>query len=406
MTLTGINYFNINLVFKEAEHNPIVLCLIHTFLSHKIGRYKKAILEKTMKASEKIKYSILGQIYHIGYGVDKDCKKAKEYFQKAIDANDSYGLVYMGEMYCNIFESKDDDDDDNVQKAFRYANEFYCDKCSDKIVYKESSTGTYCNNCNKDVRLHIHMDYDKYDYMDDNMCNDCIIPQDYKKAFEYFNEAKQLDNPFAYFNIAEMHRKNYYVQNDSDIIKEYYEKSVKLGNHNARTALALLYNNNDGYACMGNNIMRYNLPDQFDRATKWNNPLALYYSGKLYLDGDSCIDKDRFKAMQHLHFSMQLSNPYAHIKLGMRLTMSDIFTKVKLYEISARLGSKFATKLLKIAKYKDILKKLKTFEALMDDTKEDDPNMESVYNEISKNDLEFCALIEKNFIKKINWRKD
>lgn len=184
----------------------------------------------------------IGLCYYNGNGVQKNEKKALEWFLIGVNNEDTDAYYYVG-LYLQVEEQKYQD----ALKWYIRAYELGCEVAANEI-------GTLYDNA-------------------------LLGERDYKKAMEWYEKGAKSDEVTSLVNLG--HRYHYDECNYSEAMKLYL-RAYELGNYNATVDIGLLYENG------------YGVPKNVKEAKKWysigvNNdiPYAFYnYAVCLFRDED------------------------------------------------------------------------------------------------------------------------
>ena len=165
--------------------------------------FKRASESKDTIVKKKGLYSV-GTFYYLGDVVNKDYKKAAEYFEKSAELGYPDAYNYLGIMY---------EEGKGVKKAHAKAFFNYSKAAELKNMY-----GSY--NIAR--------------------CYDCGIgvKKDINKAIRYYNLSGNLGYSSAYYNLSVIYKDGIGIKKDYDIAFDYLIKAAKMGNKKAKSVLA------------------------------------------------------------------------------------------------------------------------------------------------------------------------
>ncbi len=215
------------------------LCRLYNYLLSN-SRYEKdcykarKMLLKGCRLKIGVCYSALGLMYHYGYGVNPNYKKAIKYYQKAIDLGDVSAYSHLGAMYeCG----------DGVEQNYKKAIELYqktIDSGDNFGCFMLASMYYYGNGVKRDINK-TFMLYQKAIDTVDNMLKGHTyyqlalmykgglgVERDYKKAVELLQKSADLIVDSAtYYELGIMYEKGKGVKQNLRKALKYYKKSYK-----------------------------------------------------------------------------------------------------------------------------------------------------------------------------------
>ena len=150
---------------------------------------------------------ILGDIYLNGIRVERNLKKAKEYFEKAALQGHTISEFILGNIYYNGYETEQ-----NFEKAV-----FWYEKAALKGDPK--------------AQFNLGLMYDE---------GEGVI-QNYEKAFKWFEEAAKQGLPEAQYNLGCMYEDGEGVQQNYEKAFEWFTKAANQGYSIAFNSLGYLY---------------------------------------------------------------------------------------------------------------------------------------------------------------------
>ena len=191
----------------------------------------------------------LGFMYEIAKGVEFDCNKAKEYYEKAAKLKDIYSYVNLAGLYMNGNGFKHD-----YPKA-KYYLEISASKKNRHAMYRLGMMHKKGYGTKKDLN----------------------------KAIHFFEEAAEQNQNNALYQLGNCYFKGKGKAQDYSKAKRYYEKSASQGDSKAFYKLGILYDKGLGVTKDPNKaILNY-----ISAALK-KNYCAIYILAKHYLNGDNC----------------------------------------------------------------------------------------------------------------------
>ena len=313
--LIGLFYYNGKLipsdVQKAFEYFKLAAEKNHPEAQFYLGTLYhngKAIAKNLMEAKKLYELSanqdndkalvMLGRLYH--KGIVKDYKKAKYYFNKAIQLKNVEALMRLGQLY--------------ITKNKYSKGKFY---------YERAAEQGYIHAYYKIGMLYF---YKKG------------VEQDYLKAKEYFDMAAEQNDPKALNMIGYMYDCEIGVKRDYDKAKEYFEKAVKLD-------LAVAHNNLGRILANGNgtppDYLRAKL--LFKKSSKLGNARGSFLLAGLYFNGHG-IKQDFKKAIKYYKKAAELNFSPAICFLG------DIYYKGLFVEKNYQIAKDYYEK---ASKFKD-----------------------------------------------------
>ena len=294
-----------------------------------------------------VRYRI-GKMHCCGSGTKQDHEKAFEWFYKSAKEGNKFAQYSLANLY--YFGN-------GVEKDLSQAFLWYQKSSSQGQPYAMYS---------------IAQMYSKGEYV---AANEETAQKYYKKALSGFLELESKDqaDENLFYKIGSMYKNGLGIATDIDKAIDYFQRSAKLGNRNAKRILALEYisgerlerdiekglamliecaDSGDTFSCykLGNLYLKGEIINQDpDKAEKYllsaadnefthyalgklylqkekydiekaisyfeksveKNMWASYQLGRLYLFGADDLEKDKEKAMQYLNLSAEQGNEYA-----------------------------------------------------------------------------------------------
>ncbi len=264
--------------------------------------YKKAFELFSQLNKEKVECAnvALGVLYYEGKGVEKDAKKAFNYWNKGNCAKD-YGLMFPGITYQYWFE---------YLKNTKQAQKMYEEgmKCLDrKCSYPHPDS---CGDCIPAFDFftaasdlgHMEAKYElgSMHFWEHNECcgyclegSDSYGGIDNEKAFNFFTQAAKGGSINAMRDLGYMYLKGYNTDNkDSREAKKWFLKAVNAGDSSSMFYLSKMYFRGFGVEKDWAQVKHF-----AEMAIQKGEDGANYYLGMLYYDGKG-VKKDYKKALQ------------------------------------------------------------------------------------------------------------
>lgn len=236
--------------------------------------YERAFAIFMQTEDDKTAANYIGYMYQQGLGIDKDLKKAYEYYRKASYKKEVDSYLRLADCYYYGLGV-----DNNLDLAEEY--------------YKKSIEATN----DKDAMLHLANLY----FYDSEK-------QDYVKALEIYT--KLLDDPTAIYNIGYCLYNGFGTEVDKGKALGYFERAAKLGNIDAINMLGNMSLLGEEMQSSQAGAYRY-----YEQAAKKNNPSAIYNLGVCYFEGIG-IKVDRQKAIKLFQKAASLDVAEACYRLG------------------------------------------------------------------------------------------
>lgn len=196
----------------------------------------------------------VGVAYDDGIGVDPDFDKALDYLTRAAEAGDIYSYVNLGDLYSFTDSAHEDQ-----AKAFDY----YMKGVDGGEEHAYWHIGRmYLYGVGRDI--------------------------DYKQAMEWFKKAADLGSSFGFNSLGYMYDAGLGVEEDDDVAFDYYKKAAKLDNYRARFSVANYYD-------IGKGSVRRNWRTafrMFQDLAEYNYGPAERTVGEYYLFGVGGIEQD------------------------------------------------------------------------------------------------------------------
>lgn len=184
-------------------------------------------------------FILLGICYWLGRGVEKDIEKAEEYFEKAAELGDPYGLLGLGE------QAQITGDFDAAVSYFRRAADrgntnalIALGRCCElgRGVQKDSARAFeyYLKAAEAGDELALVLVGKAY-------LNGTDVEQNYEKALEYLQKAKELGSTSAQVLLGSLYLFGNGVEKDVAEALKLFQKSAELGDYDAMYYLGYLY---------------------------------------------------------------------------------------------------------------------------------------------------------------------
>lgn len=177
------------------------------YLADKITPKDLTELKNKANANDKIAQRKLASMYYYGNNVDKNHKKAFEWYQKSAIQGDENSQNMLGIMY-------------------RYAYGVEADINKSISWYKKSVEQGNHYAMNNLGHLYITTEED--------------IQKDYKEAFKLLNQSQMQGNNSAMSNLGLMYENGYGVEKDAEKALKWYKKAYERGNKEAKKRIDIL----------------------------------------------------------------------------------------------------------------------------------------------------------------------
>ncbi|GBC45074.2 kinase-like domain-containing protein [Rhizophagus irregularis DAOM 181602=DAOM 197198] len=260
---------------------------------------------------------LLGQLNFLGVGMrietDIDKKKAFELFQKAVDLENSYGMIGLGHCYQNGIGT--DIDKKKAFELFQKATGLENSSGIDHLGYcYENGIGTDINE-NKAFELYQKAaDLENLDGMSSlGQCYQYGIGTDIdkKKAFELYQKAADLGNSYGINSLGYCYQHGIGTDVDKKKALELYQKAADLENAIGIFNLGYCYQNG-----IGTDIDKKKAFELFQKAVDLGNVDGMNSLGYFYQNGIG-IDINIKKAFEFYQRSADLENSTAQYNLAM-----------------------------------------------------------------------------------------
>ncbi|KAL7720403.1 hypothetical protein QTN25_002440 [Entamoeba marina] len=272
----------------------------------------KELLETLKKTNNPKAYNELGNIYYDGIIIEKDIKKAIEYYENAGNQNDVDALNNLGKIY---------QDGDGVQKDIKKAIEYYEKAANQNFSYALFNLGILYRDgdgVKKDIKKSIEYfekaanknDLDALYELGNIYYEGDGVQRDIKKGIEYLEKAANKNDLDANFKLGYIYAEEDCIEKDINKAIEYYEKAAKQNQPDALHNLGLIY-----YEGI---VVEKDIEkgiEYLEKSAIQNSLDALYRLGKIYYIGD-CVEKDMDKAIRCFENAALQNNPKALNKLG------------------------------------------------------------------------------------------
>ena len=287
---------------------------------------KKAIeyYDKAIKAKYALGYIGKGYLYLYGSGytsgVKKDRAKAKELFEKGLDAGRLEGAVALGDLY-----KRGDPDNDNKpdgDKALEYFNKALASD-SDYIkgwAYNDMAI-MYLNGAgnvavDKDKAFELLKKSESLGfceaYANLGYCYQYAsgVAKDIKKAISYYEEGAKRGSGYAYSRLGYLYRNGTEVDQDYDKALKYFKKAAEFGSVDGLEQIAIFSYYEYGVKKDYKNSLKY-----FRMAAKENSGFACGKLGYMYYAGEGC-KKDKKETFNFAKKGDALGDSYSKYLLG------------------------------------------------------------------------------------------
>ncbi len=232
--------------------------------------------EKSAAQNNAIAQNNLGVMYCIGEGVVQDYGKALEWFEKSAEQGDECAQLNLGCMYR---------DGKGVEQDYTKAFEWY---------EKSAEQGDECAQLNLGCM-----------YRDGKG-----VEQDYTKAFEWLEKSAVQNNARAQNNLGMMYFDGEGVGQDYGKALEWFEKSASQNDSDAQYNLGCMYRDGKG--------VEQSYPKSFiwfEKSALQGDSDAQFNLGNMYCDGEG-VEQDYVKAMEWYEKSAEQGNACAQVNLG------------------------------------------------------------------------------------------
>lgn len=211
-------------MFKRTENQAIILARHRIAVAYETGKYgiekdHKKALEWYKKAAEleyPPSYAAIGYYHENGLGVEKNVNTAMEYYELGADLDNPQSMYYIGKLYEN---------GEGVKQNAKTAVKWY------KKALKENSNHAPSNNA-----------------LGVSMLTGNGIKKDVKRAYQLLQMAAQKRNGSAMGNIADMYINGIHFEQDYSKAIEWMEKAAKVGHMPSITELASYYQEGELFA--------------------------------------------------------------------------------------------------------------------------------------------------------------
>ncbi|WP_428649272.1 caspase family protein [Roseibium sp.] len=166
---------------------------------------------------------VLGRMYYLGAGIDRDRKKAVELYRKAAERGDAYALHSLG-MAEIKGEGTQQNEKDGLEKLLQSVEAGH--------TFSFNAIGTFYANGEH-------------------------VAQNVERAVYYYNRSAAREDIYGYMNVGTLYRDGKGVPQDYEAALGWFKKAHEGGHPAAGTAIGLLYFNGQG------------VEKNPDEATKW-----------------------------------------------------------------------------------------------------------------------------------------
>lgn len=331
----------------------------------KMNHYGLGVEKDTAKAAEyyrKIPDNVyaayaLGNLYFSGDGVEKNIEKAIELYQNAAQGKsvNPYAAYKLGGLYEKGYE--DDEIEFKIGQDKKEADKFYrlafggfksmYDKGGDEnIVYRLGTMYLYGKGVKQDEKMaeklfeeaaELGNPYAQYELSKIYLSSEEPSEKDIEKALTMLNMAATKGmNVAAQYFLGRIYSNNEYGIKDLEKAIYWLNKALENGNGFAAYVLGKIYLSEDNECCDKDIAVRY-----FTQSAARGNEYAQYTLGKLYMDPESGY-YDPEEGERLLKESAEQGNEYAQYALGSAYVdrRSGIYNKNKGMEILIGLAEK------------------------------------------------------------------
>jgi len=257
--------YEVSKTLSDKKYDEGELCAAQGDTYYKVKLYENA-LEWYLRAGKSAGYinaklfDRIGYMHYTGQGVEKDLKKAFEWYEKAADQGHAKAQNFIGWMYQTgqVVES-------DTKKAIEYYT-------------KAANQG--------------------FDVAYTNLASLYYWKEDYKNAFEWYNKVitnakTKGGKPIGVQNqIAYMYENGQGVERDLNKAFEWYTKSAEQGDEYAQYNLGVIYKNGQGVESDNKKAFEW-----YTKAAAQGNIDAQTDLGRLYATGEG-VEKDLDKAIE------------------------------------------------------------------------------------------------------------
>lgn len=314
--MTGADGFEQNYAHAEeyltiaAERDFSKAQLALSYLYFRMQEYEKALVwARKVVDLENEAYSILGEIYTNGLGVEQNLSEGLKYYKKAAETGDADAQNMVGNYYFNGEGTEQD-----LDKAFGY----YQMAAAQNHVYGMLNLGlcyAYGNGC----QLNLEKAYELIEKAAENNCPEAqewlIKRSDVDKApidslsmtpdeaidyaintlsdgdpskidecVEILRRYANIGEPSAQYNLALCYHSGYGVNQNYQVAASWLNKSAKLGFAPSMYQLGEKYQ--EGHGCSINFVES---AKWYRKAANLGMPEAQYRLGQLYISGDGVV---------------------------------------------------------------------------------------------------------------------
>lgn len=339
--------YEVSKTLSAPKYDEASLCFKQGDTYYKAKLYENA-LEWYLKAGNYAEYinpklfNRIGEMYIFGQGVEKDNKKAFEWYTKSATQGNALGQSNLGTMYHNGL---------GVEKDFTKAIEWYEKAANQGDAYSQNRLGIMYSQ-------------------------GLGVEKDYKKAAEWYTKAANNGDASAQNNLGNLYKNGQGVEKDYKKAAEWYKKAVEQGDWLAFYSLADLYvqtNNHQqlillcekviadskfeqtekasAMQMLGESYSKGNgVPKDISKAIEWytkaaneGSTEAMYHLGLLYYDGTD-ISQDYAKAVEWVRKAADKGYVMAMVDMGIlyevgKAIAQDYTLAKQWYEKAAEKGS-------------------------------------------------------------------
>jgi TPR repeat protein len=299
--------------------------------------YEEAIDKGNVQAIHNLAY-----LYSEGNGVKQNKKMAIEKYRLAINkGNNPYSHFNLGRMYLNGQDLTQDFDLALMHFNSSFLAGYIPAVCAAGNVFQYSKGMI---DFDKAISMY-NIGADKNEKLCllelGNLYSSKII--NFEKAFTYYSKAAEQHSKEAYFNLGVMYQfGNKYIEKNSFVAKEMYEKAINLGDTISLSNIGYLYESGE----LGK--VEYKIAyEYYLKGNEYNNPQSINNLATFYKDG-IIVKKDINKAIKLYKKAAELGNDFANTNLGKLYLNGDGVRKntalaLKYFESASLLGSNNAS---------------------------------------------------------------
>lgn len=317
---------------------------------------------------------ITGELYYLGNGIEKDYKKAKNYFEKSAELGNENAEGYLGLFYEKGYGGEKDIDKalywykksalkgnifskyslgylyyegKEVERNLNYSFKWYKEAAEDGFAPAQYALSYLYKNgegCDKSIFKAYYWleecaenEFDEaYYILGKSYLEGNFIEINYKKAFFYLSKGCEKNDDKSLELLGDMYYYGLYVNKDKDKAIELYNKSIEEGNVEVYYKVGLIYEEERD---MKNALINY-YKGHGNEVIKCTQRL-----GTLYYNGDLVI-KNEEKAMEFFKISAEYGDSYSLYFIGTKYYKDNNRERKKYLLEAFKRGSCEATEVL------------------------------------------------------------